>query len=610
MSLSTSKKLIIEAKPYLPVFLLAIAAMAFSGLIGVLPSWFIKISIDGLAALEAHNSTFCILPKQLMSSQFVQEHINLDMFYWQASNLYFVLPLSIIGLFSLEAIFKFIYQYNSRKLGLLVVKSLREKFHQHINQLSIKQHKDLDSGSLVSVVTSDLQSLQSWLAETVMNLFSESFSAFFLALWLLVINWKLTLVSALVIPLFALPVVKIGKSIRSYAKKGQDFVGNNSSFVAETIRNQTIIKAYNLETWRNNKFFEESKILHKLFDKWAYYMALVSPLTNLIGACGIAVILFLGLQAVSQELLTVGEFSSFFVTSILMYDPIKRLGRVATIFQSALGVADRVYDFLEMPVQEAKALTSEQAKAPEFLEGCIEFKHVNFSYDTRKIFDDFNLVIPAKTSLALVGPSGGGKTSLINLLPRFYEIDSGSITIDSIDIKHLDLHHLRSYIAFVTQEPLLFSGTIRENILLGLDNFQEYSLEEQNSMVEKAARESFVENFLIRLENGLDSDIGEGGSKLSIGQKQRIALARAFISQAPIIVLDEPTSALDNESQEFVYRSINKLMETRTVIIIAHRLSTIKSCDKIVYLKEGKILEAGSHEELLKQDAAYAALLK
>ena len=331
-------------------------------------------------------------------------------------------------------------------------------------------------------------------------------------------------------------------------------------------------------------------------------MALVSPITNVIGAIGISTILFIGLSSVKAGTLTVGEFSSFFVTSILLYDPVKRLGRVATIVQSALGVADRVYQLLDEPTQLDEISQKGTAKFSQPVKGSLEFRNVNFKYEDTALFTNLNLSIPAKSSLALVGPSGGGKTSLVSLIPRFYEINSGEILIDGVNIAELSLNDLRKQIAIVTQEPLLFTGTIRENIALGKQNPSAEDLI-------KAAQDSFVLEFTEKLEQGLDTDIGEAGSKLSIGQKQRISLARAFISKAPIIILDEPTSALDNESQEYIYRAINKLMQDRTVIIIAHRLSTIKSCNRIVYLQDGQIIETGTHDELVAKAQAYAGLL-
>ena len=612
----TSAKLIKYTLPYKGIFSIALGSMLLSGLAGVLPSWFVKISIDGLSAIENGKEYFNVLPQQLLNNTKeitgffsklnfdLSNFLNSDLFNWQPSKLHIILPLAIISVFLFEALFKFGYQYFARKLGLLVVKKMREDYHQKISLMSIASQRKYDSGSLVSVVSSDLQSLQSWLAESLMNLFSESFKAFFLFSWLLLLNWKLTLISMITIPLFAIPVVKLGKGIRSYAKQGQEFVGTISSYINETVRNQSIIKSFNLEDWRQQKFIKESNFLYELFHKWIFFMALVSPLTNLIGAFGIAAILFYGLKAVSAGSLTVGEFSSFFVTSILLYDPVKRLGRVSTIFQSALGVADRVFDLLEEPSQEDnQGLIAVDSR----LKGEIEFKNINFSYLDKKLFENLNLKIKAGESIALVGPSGGGKTSLVSLIPRFYELESGSITIDGYDINQLELKDLRKQIALVTQEPLLFSGTIRENILLGSELYQS---DKDNSELEALLQQAIEDSFVANFAKDLDQEIGEGGNQLSIGQRQRLSLARAFISQAPIIILDEPTSALDNESQEFIYKSIEKLRKDRTVIIIAHRLDTVRSCDRIVYLQDGKIMEEGSHEELLAKGEAYAGLLK
>lgn len=576
--------------------------MFFSGLAGILPSWFVKISVDGITALERGTKEFSIIPKQLESYLQKFSSFNLEHFSIKADELQIILPIAIVIVFAVEAILKLLFQYNSRKLGLLIVKQLREEFHRHINMLSLSRQSKYDSGSLVSVISSDLISMQSWLAESMMNLFEESFKALFLFAWLLALDSKLTIISLITIPLFAIPVLKLGKGIRNYSRKGQDYIGTITSFVSETLRNQRIIKSFNLEEWRNAKFIKESDSLYKMHKHWAFLMAVVSPLTNVIGAIGISTILFVGLNSVASGTLTVGEFSSFFVTSILLYDPIKRIGRVATIIQSTLGVADRVYKTLDEPNQITEAKNKILNHLPNKVNGEIEFRKVNFAYGTKNLFSNLNLHIKPKESIALVGPSGGGKSSLVSLIPRFYEIDSGEILLDGINIAEIELSELRKQIALVTQEPLLFSATIRENILLGKQNASEAELVQ-------ACEDSFVLEFANKLENGLDTDIGECGSRLSIGQKQRLSLARAFISKAPIIILDEPTSALDNESQDYVYKSINKLMQDRTVIIIAHRLSTIRDCDRIVYIQDGRIIESGSHEELLARGKAYASLL-
>lgn len=606
----SSKKLTKEFLKHKGLLFTALIAMFISGLTSVLPSWFVKISIDGLAAMQNNVEKFSLIPQQIQSwlSQNVSSLDMENFLVVDVSNFKNILPLAIIAVFLIEAIFKFTYQYCSRKLGLCVVKDIRERFHQHINKMSMKDISNIDSGSLVSVVSSDLQSLQSWLAESIMNLFSESFKALFMFSWLLLINWKLTMISTIVIPLFAIPVIKLGKGIRNNARSGQDQVGNLSTYFAESINNQSIIKAFNLEKTRDQGFKKVSTKLFNTFKKWAFYMAVVSPLTNFVGAIGISAILYYGLNAVLNHTLTVGEFSSFFVTSLLLYDPVKRLGRVSTIFQSALGVADRFYKLIDIPAQ----VDSKEGKVTlKDAQGKLEIKDLAFSYiESDKLFEGLNIDFKAKTSTALVGPSGSGKTTLVSLLLRFFEINSGSIKIDDTDIKDISLKNLRQQFALVSQEALLFSGTLKENIVYGLGSDHTLLATELEERFQASCKKAHVTEFMEKLSEKENSFIGEAGNNLSIGQKQRISIARAFMSFAPIVILDEPTSALDNESQELIYESIQNLMKEKTVIVIAHRLSTIKSCDQIIYLENGKIIERGSHSELLDQGQAYAALIK
>jgi subfamily B ATP-binding cassette protein MsbA len=462
------------------------------------------------------------------------------------------------------------------------------------------------------------------------NLFNDGFKALFLFGWLLFVNFKLTMLTLITIPLFALPVIKIGKKIRKYSKSGQDYVGQISSFINETLVNQRIIKAFNLEGWRQNKFVQESKILYKLQSNWFLFMSIVSPITNIVAALGISIILYFGLRSVGQHDISIGEFSSFFVTSILLYDPIKRLGRVSTILQSALGVSERVYKILDEPIQEDISEASAENLSTLPLAASVEFKNVVFEYEARstesssvtesetkmqaqvshrsRIFNNLNLYIAAKTSLAIVGPSGSGKTTLVSLIPRFYEINAGEILVDAHSIKDLSLHQLRRYIALVNQDPLLFTGTLRENLEIVLP--KHLSREAKNESLNLALDKAYLREFVNELPDGIDSNIGERGQKLSLGQRQRVSLARAFLSKAPIVILDEPTSALDNKSQQFVYSSIQELMKERTVIIIAHRLDTIQSCNKIIYMENGEILETGTYDELLAAKTKFAALIE
>lgn len=641
------------ARPYDHLFIFSLSFMFLSGIANILPSWLIKVSIDGISALGSNSTKFSIIPKQ--AEEYLLKHYpnGLEIsflnfkhifsasglskaLYLSTGDFINLLPIAIVVVFTIDAIFKLSYIFSIRSWGLRIVQDLRDKFHLHLNQMALKDQEKYDSGSLVSVVSSDLQSLQSWLSETMTNLFNDGFKALFLFGWLLFINFKLTMLTLVTIPLFALPVIKIGKKIRKYSKSGQDYVGQISSFINETLVNQRIIKAFNLENWRQSKFAQESKILYKLQSNWFLFMSIVSPITNIVAALGISIILYFGLRSVGQNDISIGEFSSFFVTSILLYDPIKRLGRVSTILQSALGVSERVYKILDEPIQEdCKQLQDSSEPRTESLSALplaasVEFKNVVFEYEARsaesssvtqsetntqaqishrsRIFNNLNLYIAAKTSLAIVGPSGSGKTTLVSLIPRFYEINAGEIFVDSHSIRDLSLHQLRRYIALVNQDPLLFTGTLRENLEIVLP--KHLSKEAKDESLNLAFDKAYLREFINELPDGIDSNIGERGQKLSLGQRQRVSLARAFLSKAPIVILDEPTSALDNKSQQFVYSSIQELMKERTVIIIAHRLDTIQSCNKIIYMENGEILETGTYDELLAAKTKFADLIE
>jgi subfamily B ATP-binding cassette protein MsbA len=634
------------ARPYDHLFIFSLSFMFLSGIANILPSWLIKVSIDGISALGSNSTKFSIMPKQ--AEEYLLKHypsgLEISFFnfkhifsasglskalYLSTGDFINLLPIAIVVVFTIDAIFKLSYIFSIRSWGLRIVQDLRDKFHLHLNQMALKEQEKYDSGSLVSIVSSDLQSLQSWLSETMTNLFNDGFKALFLFGWLLFINFKLTMLTLITIPLFALPVIKIGKQIRKYSKSGQDYVGQISSFINETLVNQRIIKAFNLENWRQNKFAQESKILYKLQSNWFLFMSIVSPITNIVAALGISIILYFGLRSVGQHDISIGEFSSFFVTSILLYDPIKRLGRVSTILQSALGVSERVYKILDEPIQEDISEASAENLSALPLAASVEFKNVVFEYEARsaksssvteletnaqaqishssRIFNNLNLYIAAKTSLAIVGPSGSGKTTLVSLIPRFYEINAGEILVDAHSIKDLSLHQLRRYIALVNQDPLLFTGTLRENLEIVLP--KHLSIEAKNESLNIALDKAYLREFINELPDGIDSNIGERGQKLSLGQRQRVSLARAFLSKAPIVILDEPTSALDNKSQQFVYSSIQELMKERTVIIIAHRLDTIQSCNKIIYMENGEILESGTYDELLAAKTKFVALI-
>lgn len=577
-------RLLSYGKKYWFLFSVAFTSMVLAGFISLLPPWLVKIAVDGLNMPKQHGRIF-LLPKQLkalVGSPSMSIHV---------SELLSLIPILIICAYLLDGLLRFLYQFCIRYVGIATVRDIRNKVHEHFQKLSLSQVTKEMSGTYVSRITNDLIAVQSWVAETLTTIFNDTSKAFFLFAWLLCVNWSLTLVALVVIPLFVLPVVNLGKRLRKLSRKGQESIGDLSGYVQESLQNLKLVQAYNLENVRDKQFQEINSKLFSTLKKTVIIEAMISPITGLIGACGVAFVFWYGMKNVALSNITLGDFSSYFLSVVLLYEPIKRISRVSSILQQALGASERVFEILDLE----PAL--EQAKSPSHLKsikGQIVFNNVCFNYpDGREILKNIKLEINPGEKVALIGPSGVGKTTLVSLIPRFYEPQKGHIEIDGFDIKLVDIHSLRSQISLVTQEQVLFNCSIKENILYGKSDATEKELLE-------AAKKAHVIEFAEKFYEGFETIVGENGTRLSGGQRQRVALARAFLKDAPILILDEPTSHLDNESEKYIHEAINELVKNRTVIIIAHRQSTIDNVDKIITLDNGGIVSIQTKKELLK----------
>ena len=575
------QRLLSFGKKYWFLFCIAFLAMVFGGFISLLPPWLVKIAVDGLNMPNEHGRIF-LLPKQLktlVGSPSMSLHVD---------ELLKLIPGLIIVAYFLDGIIRFLYQFCIRYIGIATVRDIRNKLHEHLQKLSLTQITKEMSGTYVSRITNDLVSLQSWVAEAVTTIVNDSSKAVFLFAWLLSVNWKLTLASVVVLPLFVIPIINLAKKVRKLARHGQDNVGELSGYVQESLQSLKLVQAYNLEEIRNKNFrFVNSKLFSTL-KKSVTIEAMISPITGLIGACGIALVFWYGMKSVSLAHITLGDFSSYFLATVLLYEPVKRISRVWSMLQQALGASERVFELLD----EKPALQNVEALHATPLQGHIVFNNVCFKYpDGKEILKNINLEIKPNEKVALVGPSGVGKTTLVSLIPRFYDPQLGTIEIDGVDIKTIDVHSLRSQIALVTQEQVLFNSSIKENILFGKPNATEKELIE-------AAKKAHVIEFVEKLEEGFETIVGENGTRLSGGQRQRVALARAFLKDAQILILDEPTSQLDSESEKYIHEAINELVKNRTVILIAHRQSTIYNVDKVVTLENGQITKVTNQKEL------------
>ncbi len=460
----------------------------------------------------------------------------------------------------------------------------------------------MNSGEVLMRYNNDADTACSGLLNTVKLLVTRIFSSLALVCVLLWNSWELSIIAISVLLIAMYPLTQVRKKIKGLMKSSVQSGGALMTAYNETFSGNRIIASYNLQDYQAKRFHNTLDFLFKLTMKMTKRTGILSPLMHFVISFGIAGVIWLGSYLIINSYLTPGEFVSFVAALLMLYTPLKAMGNSVTAVQMSLMAMERIFEVLD---QTNAIVNKEEAQKLEKVEKNIKYENVRFSYtQDKEVLKGINIEIKVGQNVAFVGNSGGGKTSLVNLLPRFYDISSGSITIDGLDIRDCDIDSLRDKIAVVFQDNFLFAGSIRDNILLGKSDAND---EEIREVLENACLTEFIDS----LEDGLDTQIGERGILLSGGQKQRIGIARAFIKNAPIVILDEATSALDNKSEAVVQKAINNLMEDRTVLIIAHRLSTVRHADTIFVINHGEIVEQGSHDELIAdENSQYSALYK
>ncbi len=512
--------------------------------------------------------------------------------------------LIVIVLWLLKSFFEFCQTYLMNDVSQRVIRDVKDIIYKKLLTLSMDFYSKNATGKLMSRITYDAAIIRDSISTGLTDLLYQPVQLIvYIGLLLFVkvyfsISWVLIVISMLLFLLVVYPVAKIGKRLKSISRQSQEKMGDITTTLHETISGVRVVKAFSMEDYEAKKFSAQNMSLYKLTMKQVKRMTVVSPITEFVGIACVAIILWIAAKEIISGALSAGAFIAFLASLLSVMKPIKRLTNVYTINQQAMAAAERIFETLD-----SKPSVSEKPGAvilPKISKN-VRFKNVGFKYESRDVLKDVSLDVSVGAVAAFVGPSGVGKTTLVNLIPRFYDVTSGRVTIDGVDIRDCTLKSLMAQIGIVTQETILFNDTVAANIAYGSELHRKED-------IMKAARVANAHEFIMKMPQGYDTMVGERGFRLSGGEKQRLAIARAVFKDPPILILDEATSQLDTESEILVQEAIDRMMKGRTVFVIAHRLSTIKHASTIYVLDLGKIVEKGSHEELLGKEGLYKRL--
>lgn len=542
------------------------------------------LGIVGLIILSATNTAFLATIKQVTDEGFVK----------QSPDKVAYLPLMLFGLMAVRALAGFVSNFAMRWVARRMVEDLRLGVFRQLMLLPISYFDEQSSGIVVSKLTYDVEQMANAATRSAIALVSDSLTAIGIIGYMLYLDWRLTLIFALVAPVMAVYLRKMTPNLRKAGKAVQESVGEMTKVAEEAISGQRIVKIFGALSYENERFAKVAAENRRMQIRLARMSGMNSMVVELLAAVSLGLVVYYAVGNFSA-----GEFAAFVAALLMLIAPIKHLTAMNEEVQVALAASQSVFGVIDVePESDIGSQVLPRSK------GKIEFKHVSLTYNNAKrpALSDISFNIQPGEKLALVGRSGGGKTTLVNLLPRFYELQEGQVLLDGVDMRSLPLANLREQFSLVSQDVILFNDTVFNNIAYGV--LRNASEEE----VIAAAKAAHAWDFIQQLPNGLQNEIGDRGVRLSGGQRQRIAIARAILKDAPILLLDEATSALDTESEQHVQAALDTLMQNRTSIVIAHRLSTIENADRIMVMEHGKIVESGTHDALIKQGEYYAKL--